>query len=435
MGNKKTVQAMEAGAKPFEEIFAKQGKELHDIREEIYQGFRDVENVQDELIDIVEEHDNRLNNMNLINTTVFEDKEKMLKLDEESKHFLVQFLNTLVEKKGCDGQEIYVNSIKNYLEIEDTTKVPVEALEYVTDIVTQRLVLRVFLEYVYLETKSLDDLGRYEGILDLFAVSPKNVISIKNSVLENVQVIGEQGIVNKYSISSGFTVKKEKKTYPKLEIDFELSEYYEYCDIDVDIDDMNIGYDIDNGRALFRSEQKCKDKTREIVSKYYRQAKENFDYYNDRFIGKRLAKEFGHEVRETVYTIKNYIDVNKMRIHTDNLDDLIKNVDEEICKLTQDLLRDESSLYSLDSLSKYVEKVDIEEETDYVFGLFGSMKEVECYISNPYDGIQAIIEDTNKLLEDVIGRVRAEVGYRYMTRIKDFYNNMSKTYIMGQGVD
>lgn len=430
MGNKKTVQAMEAGAKPFEEIFKQQGKELHDIRQEISQGFRDVENVQDELIDIVEEHDNRLNAMNQVHTAVFEDKEKMLKLDEASKCFLVQFLNTLVEKKGCEGQEVFVNNIKDYLETDDMTKASINALEDITDIVTQHLALRVFLEYAYLETNSLEDLGKYKGILELFSVSPKNVLSIKNSILETVQVIGEQGLINKYSISSGFTVKKERKIYPKLEINLELSEYYEYFNIDVDVDDMNIGYDIDKGRALFRTEQKCKERTREIINKYYRQAKANFDYYSSSFIGNRLAKEFGHEIKETVYAIKNYIDVNKMRIHTDNLDELIKNVDEEICNLTQDLLRDESYLYSLSSLSEYVDKVDIEEETDYVFVLFGSMKEVECYISSPYDGIEAIIEDTNKLLEDVIGRIRTEANYTYMTRIKDFYDNMTKTYIM-----
>ena len=430
MGTPKTVQAMEAGAKPFEEIFKQQGRELQDVRLEIRQGFRDVENVQDELIDIVEEHDVRLNAMNQVHAAVFEDKEKMLKLNKESKSFLVQFLNTLVEKKGCESQEVFVSNIKNYLETDDTTQVPVDALEDIADIVTQRLVLRVFLEYVYLEIKNLDDLGRYEGILELFSVSQNNVLSIKNSIIEIVQVIGEQGLINKYSVSSSFTLQKEKKTYPKLEINFELSGYYEYFNVDVDVDEMNIGYDVDKGRALFRSELKCKEKTREIINKYYRQAKANFDYYSSSFIGNRLAKEFGHEIKETVYAIKNYIDVNKMRIHTDNLDELIRNVDEEICKLTQDLLRDESYLYSLSSLSEYVDKVDIEEETDYVFGLFGSMKEVECYISSPYDGIEAIIEDTNKLLEDVIGRIRAEVGYRYMTRIKDFYDNMIKTYIM-----
>lgn len=402
MGSKDTIKAMEAGAKPFEEIFKQQGKEIHDIRQEFGKSFREFENVQEDLIDIVEEHDDRINAMNQVNSAVFEDKEKMLKLDEASKLFLVHFLNTLVEKKGCDSQEIFVNNIKNYLEIDDTTKAPIEALEEITNIVTQRLVLRVFLEYAYLETKDLDDLGRYEGILELFSVSSKNISAIKSSILETVQVVGEQGLTNKYSISSGFTVRKAKKIYPELKVILELSEYYEYCDIDVDIDDMNIGYDIDKCKPLFRSEQKCKEKTWDIINKYYRQAQANFNYYDDRFIGKRLAKEFGHEIRETVYTIKNYIDVNKMRIHTENLDDLIKNVDEEICKLTQDLLRDESSLYSLDRLSEYVGKVEIEEETDYSFGLFGSVKEIKCYISSPYDGIEAIIEDTNKLLEDVM---------------------------------
>ncbi len=427
MSKKDYESGMKAAGMAYKDKCNELKKENRKIAEDIKNNIQDITDCQDDLIDIVEEHEIYLEKIQGYQAMT-EDKERLLKLDSEMYKLLVGLLSTLKQEDTFnDSQDRFFGNLLGYLEIEETAALSFESLIDVDNINTQRIFFRVICEVLFLKSNSIDHIENYKEYLDNFSVS----INVRKAILGEIQnvydMLGADAIINKYSIASRIYIEKNKKIYPRLEVDLGCHVYIDYPYISLDDDDEFLFGDVE---YVCRSESKCQRRVKEVIEKYYDRANSYLDIYSDKFIGIKLAKECSKWINQIIAQIENYISVNKLRIRLDDLKNIRENSESNILQICINEMDNNLSIYSLHDLSFYIDRVEIEENEDYIETLFGGFREVKTYDADCIDTVFKIDTDLNEIIRKYEEYIISNVKIEYFRRIKNVCDELQKSFHM-----
>lgn len=430
MSIKDFQKGVEAASRPFEHKFEEQRKESEGLKNKVDKHLKEFSNVQDDIIDIVEEHDARIGGVEK-QINISEDKEKLLRIGNKYHKVLLGLLLKLQEKESFNENQVYfLDNLREYLDTDASEEVSFEILEDIEDINCQRIMLQVMFECSFLKNNTLDSMNTYEAEFEYFSVSKTIREKLKKKVMDIYNIVGIDGIVNKYTVSLGTTIRREQKKFPKLEIDLDFNCYVEEPEVFLEMDEMllfeNIGDDY-----VCRSRKECENRVKEIVNKYYIKAERYLSEYDSLFIGRNIAIEYAQDVLEKVDRVKTYITVNKLRFNLESLEKLNANsIEKDILEMCKREIKIKSWYYKLLSLSDFVSVATIDEDETYVETLFGGMKLVKCYGCIDFaDAVLKIDEDLHNLIKGLIEAIEIEIKNKYIHQIENICNEIKKSYL------
>lgn len=197
MGNKSFTAGMEAGAKPSEEKFQKQADAFDKTADRLDSKLDDIKGVTDTLVDdgLARERKEVFGLNTLFDINSMEGTEKIL---------TVSLLYALAQRfEANDYQKSYIRSVQKYLGLKNVQ--PADTLtgvESVKDIDSQKAILQVVMEYLFLDGFSFDFLDEedYEELFDSFNVNRKGFREVEAAINNIYQAVGAEGLTEKYGV-------------------------------------------------------------------------------------------------------------------------------------------------------------------------------------------------------------------------------------------
>ncbi|EQB87903.1 hypothetical protein M918_06690 [Clostridium sp. BL8] len=165
-------------------------------------------------------------------------------LDEAEKELLAALLIT-ISNSGAENnayQQKFIRSVNSYIEIKNPQlSIDVSSIENIVNLSSQKAILQVIMEYLFLEYGNFEFLEDYEeGLFDYFNVNKKGVNEIKECIKAIYNATGFEGIAEKY----GYVVeeKTEDVDKDKLEKKYNTYDGSDICEKCADIININENY-------------------------------------------------------------------------------------------------------------------------------------------------------------------------------------------------
>lgn len=430
MGRNDYQKGMKAASDIYEEKYEQTKRATDEAINGIQKNFDNVLNHQEDIMEAIEEHDEQIDILTKYSNSIAEDKESLLKIGADNQKILLGIIVNLRNHIDSNSKQVkFYEKLRDYLEIEDPEEASFEILDTVEDIKAQRCIFRVICEYLFLingNQEFLEDI-QYKDWLSYFNVNERNKQIIINEVEQFYRNLGEDALINKYSLSLGGRFEPKVKTYPKLEVDMSLNVALDYPYISMDDgDEWLFGDD----EYVCKSYSKCYNRVVELIGKYYRRANRYLDVNDSSFFGKQIAKQYGKEIQKIIAEIDNYISVNKIRIQIEELNKLSINCEQEILDMCNDEVNNNQWAYKLRDKSYYVDMVEIEESEDCVETLFGGWKDITTYDADYYDVINKIDEEINSILEKYEELMEKFIEIKIVSRIQKVCDEIKKAIPM-----
>lgn len=228
MSRKDFQKGMEAGARPFEEKFAKQSEEFKKTSDSINKKLDGLNRVTDVII-------SELNGMQKkelydLNTVV-----DIGKLGGDEKELLMAVLYTLANMTDyvTEGQQAFIRSVKSYLGIKEVqTNVDLSCIENIESINDQKAILQTVMEFLFIENQNHDYMDEYSDVMEYFSVNNKTIKQIQNCINQIFNATGIQGLIEMY----GYVPPAPPKTVKSENNEEDYSEpYIEVCEKCADI--------------------------------------------------------------------------------------------------------------------------------------------------------------------------------------------------------
>lgn len=185
----------------YEDFGKKQEAALEYMREEVRSGNKKLEDALTSLGDDLNGIYKYLNSQEKAALYHLSTPMDLKELDAEDKRLLLAVLYQLAEDEGeklTDDQRAYIRSIQKYMEVTNPqTFADFSAIENIDSIDVQKTFLRVSLEFLYLQDGDELSDGQ-EDFFDYFSVNKKQATVIENEVSRLFNVVGSQGIAEKY---------------------------------------------------------------------------------------------------------------------------------------------------------------------------------------------------------------------------------------------
>lgn len=401
MSKKKEMEAfkegMVAGAQPFEEKFNQHAKFLNNIQRSIKHKSDCIQNDVDSLIDIAQEHDDRLNQIQ------YPELYDISKLEEEEKNVIFSFLIEIVEEYGMnDYQKQMIELLAKYFEKDlDSIDAEPDDIDEIETVKKQKIIYRTVYEFMAINFQT----ECVETYRDYFSLSPRAKAKIEDYVKEIIEESGEEGIIEIYDQE---ILKKPKRKYPVLKIETKIEDY-ELEEWEVD---MWFEPDMDIGEKIFRKENECRDAYAYLLWPYITKRNSFIERESNNYVGNKIVEKFGKVIESDINKILDYVNVNKFNIDIQDLLDMRDNYKEKICDFFDYKVKSASDIYQFKSFSYYKDKLDIDKDTDYVETLFGDFKEVTVYVESfdGYDCYQAV-EDMKKELLSMVNYASSDIYF------------------------
>lgn len=377
MSKKKETQrfkeGMEAGARPFEEKFEQQAEQLKNLGRDMRDGISSLGYIQDELIDISEDHEDRIDSIDKKVQFGLDEREGLGVLSENEKEILGGLILKLSQEYSFNAdQKEFVSNVLRNLGLSHPQIVELDIIENVESIKIQKIIFRVLSELLFLEKDS------FENAIELsewFALNKKNKGNIFNEITMMSKAMGHLGIIRKYCVTE--TEIKRRKKYPKLEVNTEISEFdplrisFVLC--------LDMGNDFDVETETYKTESECRNAIGNVIYKYYREQQQFIAFDGDKFVGKEIADHYYKELRTIVDKIVDYVKVHNVKIDVRFLEDLMSTLKEEILTEIRKEMSSGNIVYSVTDWNDYTDMVVVEMVDDFVETFFGGFKEVKRY--------------------------------------------------------
>ncbi|MDR2797406.1 MAG: right-handed parallel beta-helix repeat-containing protein [Treponema sp.] len=217
-------KGMIAGAKPYEEVYKKQAEAL--------------KRIETRLIDKVDSFHKKaaflINDMNdLQRKELYGLSAPPVDLKDfeeaEEKEYVLAGLYTLAAQcrngEPSPFQKAFIRSIQNYLGMTKLqTGIDLSKIASVDSAKTQRTIMQVFAEYLFLENEDFSFLTEYAQVFNDFSVNEKNRNDILKSIETLYKAVGAEGFIDKYGFilemsQDGAGHKARSITLEKLTID------------------------------------------------------------------------------------------------------------------------------------------------------------------------------------------------------------------------
>lgn len=414
MSKEKEMRAFEegmvAGAKPFEEKFQEHTKHMENIGRSIKHQNNCLQEQQNEMLDILEEHDNRLNEMQ--NPELFD----ILNLQDNEKIILLGLLLDISDKyKKNKYQEKMLNRLFEVLEIDkNDVHITLEDVDTIESIKVQKILFRTVFEYIYINS----DNSCEENYKRYFSLSEKAEECIQNEIKEKINECGQEGIVELYEQN----IIKQQKKYPKLEIDIDVDKF----EIDY-ISDLMYEY-VDFSDKIFRKESACREAYGGTLYKYIEIRDSYIRNGSSNYVGYKIVDFYKDLIESDTNKIIDYININKFNMDMQDVLDIKDNYKKNIIETFDEQIRNVDACFRLKSIYDYIDRLSIEETTDYIDTLFGGEREVTVYEEGyGYDCTEAVSDMEEELIA-LINYVSIDI-YKlvksYMDRLSYIVNQIN----------
>ena len=162
MSKKKETQrfkeGMEAGARPFEEKFEQQAEQLKNLGRDMRDGISSLGYIQDELIDISEDHEDRIDSIDKKVQFGLDEREGLGVLSENEKEILGGLILKLSQEYSFNAdQKEFVSNVLRNLGLSHPQIVELDIIENVERIKIQKIIFRVLSELLFLEKDSFEN--------------------------------------------------------------------------------------------------------------------------------------------------------------------------------------------------------------------------------------------------------------------------------------
>lgn len=238
MSTKDFKRGMEAGAKPFNDKFNQTSQAINKVGGQISEKIDSLNGVMDEVIDDL----NSIKKKEIYDLNTKFDLKK--DLDDAEKELLAALLIT-ISNSGAENntyQQKFIRSVNSYIEINNPQlSIDVSNIENVDNLSSQKAILQVIMEYLFLEYGNFEFLEDYEeSLFDYFNVNKKGVNEIKECIKVIYNATGFEGIAEKY----GYVVEEniENGDKDKLEKKFNTYDGSDICEKCADIINVNEKY-------------------------------------------------------------------------------------------------------------------------------------------------------------------------------------------------
>lgn len=203
MGGKDFNKGMEAGARPFEEKYREMGRQFQEVSDKIEDNLDRIKEMDGAILD---EMDSIQKKQFYTNNTAM-DIDILERGDRET---LLSCLFTLVEaeKQLTDLQQLFIRSVKKYLEKDDDRK-PVKwsvlkqgdwsIVETISGIEETKAIVQALMEFLFLGYKNHKEyLQKYKVLFECFNLNKKAFEEIKIYIDNLYRATGLEGIAENY---------------------------------------------------------------------------------------------------------------------------------------------------------------------------------------------------------------------------------------------
>lgn len=390
-------EGMEAGARPFEEKFEQQAVQLENLGKDMRDGINSLGNIQDELIDISEEQEEKIESIDKKVQLGLDEREELNMLSEREKEILGGMILKLSQERNFnDSQKEFVSNVLRSLGLSNPQIIELDVIENIENIKVQKVIFRVLSELLFLGENSFESAKK---LSEWFAINKRSRETIFDEIMRMSNAVGSLGLIKKYCVTAG-EVKKRKK-YPKLEINMKINEYKNYevlFEAEVNMDDY---WDMET----YRTERECRNAIESLVHKYYNEQQRYVSPDGDRFVGKGIIKHYYGELEYIVNKIVDFVKVHNIKVDVRFLEDLMSTLEEELLNEMKEELYSGKVGYSVTHWNDYSDMILIEAVDDFVETIFGGFKEVKRYQEsingeiNVYNVVEKMGEEINRIAE------------------------------------
>ena len=192
---RKTFEAgMAAGARPFEEKFQKQAEAVIDIGDRINQSLDRLECIMDVVLDDLSAQERK--RIYDLNTMV-----DIAQLDTTEKEYLCSLLYAVanLNTQLTIEQKNYLRAVKSYLKVITVQPdINLSSIENVENITTQKAILQLIMEFLFLEYQDHSYMEDYADIFENFSVNRKSILEIQQGIDAMYKAVGLKGISEHY---------------------------------------------------------------------------------------------------------------------------------------------------------------------------------------------------------------------------------------------
>lgn len=202
-GRKKMYKkGLEDAMRAYEDFGKKQEEAIKKLREEVKSGNKKLEDMLNEIGENINGVYDYLTDREKAALYHLCTPKDIKELDESERRLLVAVLYQLANDEGgwdlTDYQKKYVRSVQKYLEITNPqTEIGLSAIENIDSIESQKVILQVVLEFMYLQDS--DEISdQQEDFLGYFSLNKKQAEQIEQYVAKLYNTVGAEGICEKY---------------------------------------------------------------------------------------------------------------------------------------------------------------------------------------------------------------------------------------------
>jgi len=275
MSNKDFEKGMIAGARPYEAVYRKQEDALRRIEKSLGEKLDDVGRKAGMIIGDM--NDMQRKELYGLNAPPIDLKDFA---ETEEKEYLLSGLYALAGRcrngEPSPFQKAFIRSIQNHLGMrKPQTGIDLSKIASIDSGKTQRAIMQVFMEYLFLEAEDFSFQAEYSDVFAAFSVSEKHREEIAMSIQTVYKAVGAEGFIDKYGFapeaedsadeSNGAPVIREKimidntlhisadkeKVFTSKEISFDAEIH---CEGTLVFDDCVIRYNGDDIKGHIRLE-------------------------------------------------------------------------------------------------------------------------------------------------------------------------------------
>lgn len=231
-GRKKMYKkGLEDAMHAYQDFGKKQEEAIKKLREEVQSGNKKIEDMLNEIGEDINGVYDYLTDQEKATLYHLCTPKDIKELDEAERRLLVAVLYQLANDEGgwnlTDYQKKYVRSVQKYLEITNPqTEIDLSAIENIDSIDSQKVILQVVLEFMYLQdTDEISD--PQEEFLGYFSLNKKQAEQIEQYVAKLYNTVGAEGICEKYGFVENVDdlLEESENSEPKVNTDIDF--YYD----------------------------------------------------------------------------------------------------------------------------------------------------------------------------------------------------------------
>ena len=150
---------------------------------------------------------------------------------------------------------------------------------------------------------------------------------------------------------------------------------------------------------VFRKESACREAYGGTLYKYIEIRDSYIRNGSSNYVGYKLVDFYKDIIESDTNKIIDYININKFNMDMQDVLDIKDNYKKNIIETFDEQIRNVDACFRLKSIYEYIDRLSIEETTDYIDTLFGGEREVTVYEEGyGYDCNEAVSDMEEELI-------------------------------------